>query len=128
MSLRAGLNFLLIPKFGYVGPCMAFFAGETLLLALMMGGLARRGYRLPLLKIGWRPLIAACCMLLVLWPCRGLRPLLAMPAALGALLVYCAVVWKLGTFSAEEIETAVEASKFVKPLFEKWTRHAHTAV
>ncbi|MGA3172662.1 MAG: flippase [Chthoniobacteraceae bacterium] len=129
MSLRAGLNFLLIPMFGYVGPCIAFFVGETVLLGLMMGGLARRGYGLRLMQIAWRPLIAAGCMLVVLWPCRGLSLALALPAALGGLAVYCAVVWKLGTFSAEEIETAVEASRFVKPMLEKWTRHAeHTVV
>ncbi len=129
MALRAGLNFALIPVYGYVGPCMAFFASEVVLLALMLAGLARRGHALSLARIGWRPLVAAACMLAALWPCRDFPVAWAVPAGAGALAIYCAVLWKLGTFSAEEVELAREASGFMKPFLEKWMRQPeHTPV
>jgi O-antigen/teichoic acid export membrane protein len=119
MALRAALNFALIPIYGYVGPCMAFFVSEVLLLALMTGWLARCGYALPLLRIGWKPAVAAGCMLLALWSCRGCPMTLAGPAALAALAIYGLVLWKLETFSAEEVELAREAGGFLKPFLEK---------
>jgi O-antigen/teichoic acid export membrane protein len=129
MALRAGLNFALIPAFGYLGPCMAFFASEVLLLALMLTGLARCGYALPLLRMSWKPLAAAACMLAALWPCRGCPVAVAAPAGVAALGLYCLVLWKLGTFSADEVVLAREASGFLKPFLEKWSRHPeHTAV
>lgn len=129
MVFRGALNFALIPAFGYVGPCMAFCASEVLLLALMGVCLARCGYRLPLLQTSWRPLIAAGCMLLVVWPCRNSPLAMALPAAAAGLLVYGLALWRLGTFSADEVELAREASRFIKPLIEKWSRQPeHTAV
>jgi O-antigen/teichoic acid export membrane protein len=129
MSLRGALNFALIPVFGFVGPCMAFFASEVLLLALMVAWLARCGYALPLLQMSCKPLAAAGCMLLALWACQGCPIALALPAGVASLMVYGLLVWKLGTFSPDEIELAREASGFLKPFIEKWSRQPqHTAV
>jgi O-antigen/teichoic acid export membrane protein len=129
MSMRAGLNIALIPTLGFVGPCVAFFAGEVLLLGLMVWWLGRKGYALPLWNTGWKPVVAAGLMMLVIWPCRALPVGLACAAGVGALAVYGVALWRLGAFSAEEIELAREGSRFLKPLLEKWTRHPqHTAV
>jgi O-antigen/teichoic acid export membrane protein len=122
LAARVGLNFALIPVLGFVGPCVAFFISEVLLLGLMVGWLARCGFTLPLLETGWKPLAAAGCMMLALWPCRGCPAALAAPAALGALAVYGLVLWKLGTFSADEVELAREGGGFLKPFLAKWTR------
>jgi O-antigen/teichoic acid export membrane protein len=120
MLLRVGLNFALIPAWGYVGPCIAFFAGEVVLLGLMMARLARLGYGLPLLGMGWRPALAGACMMGVLWPCRDCAVTVAVPVAAGAVLVYAAALWKLGVFSPDEIEVAREGCGFMRPLLEKW--------
>ena len=129
LVVRVGLNFALIPVLGFVGPCVAFFVSEVLLLGLMVGWLARRGFALPLLQMSWKPLTAAGCMLLVVWPCRGCPVALALPAGLGALAVYGLALWRLGTLSAEEVELAREGSGFLKPFLAKWSRQAeHTAV
>jgi O-antigen/teichoic acid export membrane protein len=121
VALRVALNFLLIPFFGFVAPCMAFFAGEMLLLAMMLVWLARCGFALPLFRTIWKPLIAAACMMLALWPFRACPILLALSAGLGALGLYCLVLWKLGTFTTDELELAREGSAFLKPLIAKWS-------
>ena len=121
LALRIALNFLLIPVWGYVAPCMAFFAGETLLLFLMLAWLARRGFPLPFLQTGWKPLVAAICMLLVLLPCRSFSILLAIPAAIGSLVVYCFMLWRLNAFSPDEVRLAREGLAFLKPFLAKWS-------
>jgi O-antigen/teichoic acid export membrane protein len=122
MAVRVALNFALIPVWGFVGPCMAFFVSEVLLLGLMVGWLARCGFTLPLIETSWKPLVAAGCMMLALWPCRGCPAAQAAPAGLGALAVYGLVLWKLGTFSVAEVELAREGGAFLKPFLAKWTR------
>ena len=122
LAARVGLNFALIPVLGFVGPCVAFFISEVVLLALMVGWLARCGFTLPLIETSWRPLAAAGCMMLALWPCRGCPVAQAAPAGLAALAVYGLALWKLGTFSADEVELAREGGGFLKPFLAKWTR------
>jgi len=126
---RAALDVALIPKLGFVGPCVAFFASEVLLLVLMVARLRKLGFALPVVATGWKPLVAAGCMMLALWPCRDCGVLLAPAAGVGGLLVYMLALWKLGTFDASEVELAREASGFLKPFLAKWTRQPeHTAV
>jgi O-antigen/teichoic acid export membrane protein len=119
---RAALDVALIPRLGYVGPCVAFFTSEVLLLGLMLGRLRSMGYRLPLVATAWKPLLAAAIMLVVVWPCRGCGILLAPVAGMGALIVYALALWKLGTFDASEVVLAREASGFLKPFLARWTR------
>jgi O-antigen/teichoic acid export membrane protein len=129
LIVRVALNFALIPALGFVGPCVAFFISEVLLLGLMVTGLARCGFALPLLQTSWKPLASAGCMLLVVWACRDCRAALALPAALGALAVYGVALWKLGTLSADEVALAREGSGFLKPFLAKWLgQPQHTAV
>lgn len=126
MALRVALNFALIPVWGFVGPCMAFFVSEALLLALMSGRLARCGFPLPP-RIFWKPLVAAGCMYAALWPVRNVAPALALPAGLGALAVYVLALWKLGTFTADETELAREGIGFLKPFLAAWSRQETVA-
>jgi O-antigen/teichoic acid export membrane protein len=129
IAVRAALDVALIPVWGFVGPCVAFFVSEGVFLALLMTRLGKMGFTLPMLATGWRPLVAAGCMTLALWPCRDCPVLLAPVAGAGGLLVYMLALWKLGTFDASEVELAREASGFLKPFLAKWSRQPeHTAV
>ena len=119
---RASLDVVLIPRLGYVGPCVAFFVSEVLLLMLLLGRLSRMGFALPTLATAWKPVVAAGFMILAVWPCRDCGVLLAPVAGLGALLVYGVALWKLGTFDASEVALAREASGFLKPFLARWTR------
>jgi O-antigen/teichoic acid export membrane protein len=124
---RAALDVVLIPSLGYVGPCVAFFASEVLLLALMLGRLSKMGFHLPMLETAWKPVLAAGLMLLAVWPCRDCGVLLTPLAGIGALGVYTLALWKLGTFDASELELAREASGFLKPFLARWSRQPHAA-
>lgn len=122
ICVRVGLDFALIPVCGFVGPCIAFLASEVLLLAAMVGWLARRGYRLPVGQIVPKPLVAAGAMALVVWPfVHASLPLVA-AVAVAALLIYGAILWKLDALSPEELNMAREGLSFVRPFIAKWSR------
>ncbi len=81
-----------------MGPCMAFFASEVLLLGLMLGGLARCGYGLPLLAdeleaAGGGGLHAGGALAV-----PGSAAVLALPAGAGALRLYCGGAVEAGVF------------------------------
>lgn len=129
ISTRAALDVALIPLLGYLGPCIAFFVSEVLLLALLIARLKRMGFALPVPQLSWRPLVAAGCMVLALWPCRDCALLLAPLAGAGALAVYALALWKLGAFDTSEVALAREAGGFLKPFLAKWSRQPqHTPV
>jgi hypothetical protein len=56
----------------------------------------------------------------VLWLSRGPSPLGFVAAATGGSVVFVLLVYKLGTFSAEEVAMGREALGFFKPLLAKW--------
>jgi O-antigen/teichoic acid export membrane protein len=122
IAARLVLDVVLIPPLGFVGPCVAFFASEVLLLALMLWRLGHLGFKLPILKTGWKPVAAAACMIAALWPCLGCGVLLTPLACAWAMAVYAVALWKLKIFDAEEVELAREASGFIKPFLAKWSR------
>ena len=113
--VRISLDFTLIPPLGFVGPCVAFFASEVILLAVMTVRLSWCGFRLPLVPVVWKPLTAAAAMSLALLPFlhAGIPAMLASMVA--ALAVYGVVLLKIGVFSAEELKLAKEGLGFMKP-------------
>src|SRR4029077_5821957 len=82
LALRIGLNFLLIPFYGYLGPCIAFFASETVMLILWSDKLHRLGFPLGLVNLLWKPLVASCCIVVALYFVNGLSLLWLVPATL----------------------------------------------
>lgn len=122
ITVRIGLDFALIPPCGFVGPCIAFFASEILLLGAMIFRLSRAGFHLPTVEVLLKPLVAAAMMSLVLIPfAHASLPLVAVGATM-ALAVYAGVLWKSGVFSEAELATAREGLAFVKPLIAKWSK------
>ena len=121
LVLRVGLNFLLIPIYGYLGPCLAFFASETLMLLICTIKLARLGFPLSLIKIVWRPLLASCCIGGALYFIKGASLLWLIPATFGGMLIYVLILFLLGTFSDRDLRLAKEGLGFLKPLIAKWS-------
>lgn len=124
LGLRVGLNFLLIPMYGYLGPCVAFFASETLMLIICASKLARMGFPVPLVQIVWRPLLASACIGSGLYFIKGASLLWLAPATAGALLIYLLILFLLRAFSDSDLRLAREGLGFIKPLIAKWSSHA----
>jgi len=121
LALRVALNFALIPPLGFVGPSLAFLAGEIAILAIMAARLRHIGHPFALFEIAWRPLVASAAMGLILLATRGNSPVSSLLAVIVACAVYVALIFKLGTFSADELELAREGMGFVKPLIARWS-------
>ena len=122
LGARVGLDFALIPVYGFVGPCIAFLVSEMLLLAAMIVWLARCGFTLPFGEVVGKPLLAAAVMALLLVPVLGSHLPMIVVSATAATAIYGIVLWKVGAFSREEIAVAREGLAFVKPLIKKWSK------
>lgn len=127
LLLRIGLNFLLIPFYGYMGPCIAFFASETVMLIVWADKLHRLGFPLGLIKVVWKPSVASCCIGVALYFVKGLSLLWLVPATLLGLLVYVGILFLLGAFSESDLKLAKEGLGFLRPFLAKWSGQPATS-
>jgi O-antigen/teichoic acid export membrane protein len=124
LVLRIAMNFALIPFCGYLGPCIAFFASEALLLVVRTDWLTRLGFPLHLGKAVWRPTVASCCMGVALYFLKSVPLIWLAPLVIAGLLAYLLVLLVLGTFTAADLRLAKEGLGFVGPLLAKWSKQA----
>jgi O-antigen/teichoic acid export membrane protein len=121
-GLRIFLLVILIPTFGFIGPCIAFLCAETVIVAIWMIQLARLGFPARLADVIWRPLAAGIVMTLVLFAAREAPLLWQICVAALSLLLYCVVLFALKTFSTEELRHAREGLGFFTPFVESWAK------
>src|SRR5207247_8419352 len=98
--------FLLIPRFGFAGPAMAFVCAETAIVGIWMFQLTRLGFPANLGNVIWRPLAAGIAMTLVLFAAGEAGFLWQIAAGMISVIVYALVLLALKTFSMEEIHHA----------------------
>ena len=121
-ALRILLLILLIPRFGFAGPSIAFLCAETLIVGIWIFQLTRLGFPANLGRIIWRPLTAGSAMALVLFTAAEAPLLWQIGAAALSVIVYGVVLFGLKTFSTEEIHHAREGLAFVSPFIESWAK------
>ncbi len=121
-ALRILLLIILIPRFGFAGPAMAFVCAETVIVGIWMFQLTRLGFPANLGNVIWRPLAGGFGMTLVLFAASGGRLLWQIPAAVLSVIVYALVLLALKTFSMEEMHHAREGIAFVSPFIESWAK------
>ena len=121
-GLRLLLLFLLIPRFGFVGPSVAFVCAETVIVGIWMFQLSQLGFPPKLGNVIWRPLAGGVAMALVLFVAREAPLPWQFGAAALSVLVYGAVLYGLNTFSAEEIQQAREGSALFHPFVASWAK------
>ena len=107
-ALRILLLVLLIPRFGFAGPAMAFVCAETAIVGIWMFQLARLGFPANLGNVIWRPLAGGIAMTLVLFAAAQAGLLWQLAAGVVSVIVYVVVLLALKTFSMEEIHHARE--------------------
>ena len=121
-ALRIVLLVILIPRFGFAGPAMAFVCAETVIVGIWMFQLNRLGFPANLGNVVWRPLAGGMAMTLVLFA-AGEGPFLwQIAGGVISLIVYAIVLLALKTFSTEEIHHAREGIAFVYPFIESWAK------
>lgn len=121
-ALRIILLIILVPKYGFIGPSIAFVCSEVVIVAISTTQLARLGFHAKLGNTIWRPLVAGSAMALVLF--AGVKaPLLwQIGAAAVSVIVYGVVLFAFKTFTTEEIDHAREGIAFVPPFIESWSK------
>jgi O-antigen/teichoic acid export membrane protein len=121
-ALRILLLVLLIPRFGFAGPAMAFVCAETAIVGIWMFQLARLGFPANLGNVIWRPLAGGTAMTAVLFAAGEAGLLWQIVAGVVSLIAYVLVLLALKTFSIEEIHHAREGMAFVSPFIESWVK------
>ena len=121
-ALRILLLIILIPRFGFVGPSIAFVCAETVIVGIWIFQLTRLGFPANLGQVIWRPLAAGSAMALVLFAAADAPLLWQIGTAALSVIVYGVVLFALKTFSMEEMHHAREGIAFVSPFIESWTK------
>ena len=101
-----GLNLLLIPKYSYIGTSIAIVASELLVFSMLFYYVNREGYRVNLLKVAFKPLIAGIGMGGALLYLRTIIPdtnlsLFILGAA--GFATYLAIIFLIKGIGSEEI-------------------------
>ena len=120
--MRIILLVILVPRYGFIGPSIAFVCSEVTIVAIWIIQLARLGFHAKLGDIIWRPLAAGIAMSLVLWTARQMPLLWQACVALLALVLYVIVLLALKTFSVEEAHQAREGLAFFSPFVASWSK------
>jgi O-antigen/teichoic acid export membrane protein len=121
-ALRIILLVILVPKYGFIGPSIAFVCSEMVIVAIWMVQLARLGFPAKLGDIIWRPLAAGVAMALVLFVARDATLPWQLGAAGLAVAVYALMLVALKTFSVEEVRHAREGLAFFSPFVASWSK------
>ncbi len=121
-TLRIVLLVILIPRFGFIGPAIAFVCAETLIVGIWIFQLSRLGYPSNFGRVIWRPLTAGIGMSFLLYAVRSAPLIWQIGGAALSLLVYGFGLLALRTFSTEEMRQAREGIAFVSPFVASWAK------
>lgn len=121
-TLRIVLLVALIPRFGFVGPSIAFVCAETVIVAIWIFQLAQLGHHANFGSLIWRPVVAGAAMSLVLYAVREAPLVWQVGGAALSLVAYGFGLFALRTFSGEEIQQAREGIAFVSPFVASWAK------
>jgi O-antigen/teichoic acid export membrane protein len=121
-ALRILLLIILIPRFGFVGPAIAFVCAETLIVGIWMFQLTRLGFPANLGNVIWRPLAAGLAMGFILLAVQESTLIWQLCVGALSLLLYGVILFALKTFSIEEIRHAREGIAFFSPFVASWAK------
>ncbi len=121
-TLRLLLLVVLIPRYGFVGPSIAFVCAETVIVGIWIYQLSKLGYPAKFGRLIWRPLVAGAAMGFVLYAVREAPVVWQIAGAALSLVVYALTVLALRTFSGPEIQQAREGIAFVSPFVASWAK------
>ena len=120
--VRVILLVVLIPRYNYLGPALAFVCAEILTVGMWIFLMHKLGYSAHLANVLWRPLAGGVAMAGVLYLFAESSLLWQVAGAALSVLCYGVVLFALRTFSSEEIDNAREGIAFVSPFVASWAK------
>lgn len=105
LLVNVGLNLLLIPQWGAVGASIATLCSICLFAVTQHLFISRRLFRIPLLALLWKPLVATALMGVVVFHVRTVGLYAVVPLAA---VIYVALLLALRPFSADERDAIME--------------------
>lgn len=107
------LALVLIPRFQFIGACLAFVGGESLLFLLNYRFMSRLISPLPLLKVAGKPLAASVAMGVVVWFLRDVHIVIVL---IGAGAAYSAALFLFRVLSVKEMQFIKEVARLGKSI------------
>jgi O-antigen/teichoic acid export membrane protein len=104
LTINVALDFILIPRYGFIGACVGTLAAEIALFLIGYYFLSRSGHRFRFFTVLWKPISAGCAMAAILYPVREAPVWVVAPGAILSGAIYLAVLWLLKAFSEQEKE------------------------
>ncbi|MDP3766294.1 MAG: flippase [Nanoarchaeota archaeon] len=98
--LNIALNFLLIPKYSYIGACFATVFTEFVNFLILFYMTSKSGYHLNLLSLLYKPVLASMPMVALLFYLKNLHLLVLVPSAI---ILYFVILFFIGGIGKEEV-------------------------
>jgi O-antigen/teichoic acid export membrane protein len=114
LAVNVILDFLLIPKFDFMGACMGTLAAEVSLFCVGVCFIKAVDKNTSFLRASWKAAVSGCFMATVLYPFRDSSLSLALLGIVLSLLVYLLSLFILRFFSSSELSKIIESFLFLK--------------
>ena len=108
------LDFLLIPKFDFIGACIGTLVAEVSLFAIGVFFIKATNRDISFLRASWKSLTSCILMAVILYQFRGASLPWVMLGILASTAGYALSIMALKLFSAGEISTMRESIMFFK--------------
>jgi O-antigen/teichoic acid export membrane protein len=108
------LDFLLIPKFDFIGACIGTLVAEVSLFAMGVCFIKATNRDISFMRASWKSLASGVLMAVILYQFRGSSLSWAMLGILASTAAYALSIMALKLFSAGEISTMRESIMFFK--------------
>jgi O-antigen/teichoic acid export membrane protein len=122
LGLRVLLDLALIRHLGYLAPCVSLSIAETVLVALWMLSLLRKGCVIGLKSFLWPAAVACLAMSAIVYTFNPVSLVSLCPVALVGSAVYGGVLFFCGGMSQEERKLAREGLGFLRISLFEWSR------
>ena len=118
VSLGANIliDFILIPRFDFIGACLGTLIAEMLLFAMGMYYVKTIEKDVSFMRALWKPLVAGIVMSAAVMPFRDSGPYVLVAGGFAGVFAYFVSILVLKTFSKSELDRIKESLRFSQKL------------
>ena len=117
LTVNVGLNFILIPQYGYMAAAISTVISEGIAFLMLYGFLLRQRWKVGIGRVVMGSVSAGLLSATLLLFAKG-RVVLAIPLVILALTIYVLILWVMRIWELEEMEVARKAIETVR----RWWR------
>jgi len=108
------LDFILIPKFDFIGACIGTLVAEIILFAIGIYFLKLIEKNVSFIRASWKPALSGFLMWIVLSQCKDVSLFWTVCGIVASILTYVSSIIILRTFSRSELSLIKESILFVR--------------